>query len=251
VSTTEEVNELKARVEALEAQQAVQTEALRALVEGHWTDPMPHAAALISSLYGPDGAPEPYAPVDFPKDEEGGEEETPPPPTEIAWIGSPNYQEGRSGQYPIAIVVHTMGGSLASCDSWFNNPASQVSSHYGVGLQGQAHQYVQLTDTAWMNGILEPGNKWPGPSGVNPNKLSVGIETEDLGSGATAVTDEMYEAVVDLCLVALMQYPDIQYLTDHQVISPQSRPVCAGNRWRSGRLQDLASELGLELILMA
>jgi len=56
--------------------------------------------------------------------------------------------------------------------------------------------------------------------------------------------------VVDACLIALTLYPDIQYLMDHQVISPQSRPVCAGNRWRSGRIQDLADELGLELILM-
>jgi len=143
-----------------------------------------------------------------------------------------------------------MGGTLEGCDSWFQNSASQVSSHYGVGLAGELHQYVKLEDRAWMNGILESGNKWPGPPGVNPNSLSVGIETEDNGSGATEVSQACYESVVDACLIALTLYPDIQYLMDHQVISPQSRPVCAGNRWRSGRIQDLADELGLELILM-
>jgi len=143
-----------------------------------------------------------------------------------------------------------MGGTLAGTDSWFNNPASQVSSHYGVGLGGAAHQYVDLDNRAWMNGVLEPGNQWPGPVGVNPNSLSVGIETEDNGSGATAVTDELYDSVLALCVLSLQTYPGIVYLMDHQVISPQSRPVCAGTRWRSGRIQALADELGLQLILM-
>lgn len=143
-----------------------------------------------------------------------------------------------------------MGGTLAGTDSWFNNTASQVSSQYGVGLGGEAHQYVRLEDTAWANGVLEPGNKWPGPAGKNPNSLSVSIETEDNGSGTTPVTDAMYAAVFHLCLDALDAYPALAYLMDHQVISPQSRPVCAGNRWRAGRMQQLAAELGLELILM-
>jgi N-acetyl-anhydromuramyl-L-alanine amidase AmpD len=143
-----------------------------------------------------------------------------------------------------------MAGTLASCDAWFSNPSAQVSSTYGVGLGGELHQYVKLTDTAWANGILEHGNQWPGPPGVNPNGLSVSIETEDLGSGATAVTDAMYDAVFSACLDAMDQYPTIEYLMDHQVISPQSRPLCAGTRWRSGRIQQLASELGLALILM-
>jgi hypothetical protein len=64
--TTEE---LEARIATLEAQQAVQTDALRYLIEGRWTGDMPHAAALISSLYGPSGAPEPYTPQDYPPKE--------------------------------------------------------------------------------------------------------------------------------------------------------------------------------------
>jgi N-acetyl-anhydromuramyl-L-alanine amidase AmpD len=143
-----------------------------------------------------------------------------------------------------------MAGTLASCDAWFNNPGSQVSSTYGVGLGGELHQYVDLTDTAWANGVLEYGNQWPGPPGINPNGLSVSIETEDLGSGLVVVTDEMYAAVFSACLDALDRYPSIVYVMDHQVISPQSRPSCAGDRWRSGRIQQLASELGLHLILM-
>lgn len=57
---------LEQRVTQLEAQQAVQSEALRRLVEGRWTGDLPHAAALIASLYGP-VPPADFAPVAFPK----------------------------------------------------------------------------------------------------------------------------------------------------------------------------------------
>jgi N-acetyl-anhydromuramyl-L-alanine amidase AmpD len=109
---------------------------------------------------------------------------------------------------------------------------------------------VRLEDTAWANGVLEYGNQWPGPGGVNPNGLSVSIETEDLGNPHQEVTEAMYESVFQACLLALNTYPDIAYLMDHQVISPQSRPSCAGDRWRSGRIQQLANDLELSLILM-
>lgn len=59
---------IEERLAQLEAQQAVQTQALRYLVEGRWTGPLPTAAAEIASLYGA-GPPADYAPVDFPKDD--------------------------------------------------------------------------------------------------------------------------------------------------------------------------------------
>jgi N-acetyl-anhydromuramyl-L-alanine amidase AmpD len=140
-----------------------------------------------------------------------------------------------------------MGGSLAGTDGWFNNPSSQVSAHYGVGLDGALHQYVQLGDRAWANGVLEPGNTWPGPPGVNPNDLTVSVETEDLGNAAQPVTDEEYASTLYACKLALEAYPDIEYLLAHSVISPSSRANCCGDRWiESGRFQTLALELGLE-----
>jgi N-acetyl-anhydromuramyl-L-alanine amidase AmpD len=143
-----------------------------------------------------------------------------------------------------------MGGSLAGCDSWFNNPAAQVSSHYGIGLTGEIHQYVRLEDTAWVNGVLERGNHWPGPAGVNPNSLSVGIETEDKGSGTQPVTEAQYAATLAASRLALGRYPSIRYLLTHSVISPVNRPVCPGPRWtQSGRFQQLADALGLEAML--
>lgn len=254
--TDEQVN---ARLDALEVQVATQTDALRYLIEGRWTGEMPHAAALISSLYGPDGAPEPYTPQPFPKvpesppapEEEEGE--TPGPAAEIqpVWFGSPNHYDGRKGYSVVAIVVHTMAGSLVGCDSWFANPQSQVSSHYGVGLGGELHQYVELQDGAWANGVLEPGATWTEiVNSANPNYQTVSIETEDLGNPKQEVTEEQFEATAAACRLALEMYPGIKYLMTHTVISPQSRPNCCGARWvDSGRFDELADLFDLEPIV--
>jgi N-acetyl-anhydromuramyl-L-alanine amidase AmpD len=165
----------------------------------------------------------------------------------VDWIGSPNYSGGRSGMRVIAIVVHTMAGTLESCDSWFNNPSSEVSSQYGIGLDGETHQYVKMENTAWANGILEAGNTWPGePYSVNAQTVS--IETEDNGSGATPVTEQQYQSTLGVARLALEFYSSsIAWLLGHHCISPQSRAQCCGDRWRaSGQFDRLARELGLE-----
>ena len=140
-----------------------------------------------------------------------------------------------------------MGGSLEGTDSWFANPISQVSAHYGVALDGRIHQYVQLGDRAWANGVLEPGNGWPGPDDVNPNDLTVGVETEDLGNPDQDVSDEEYAATLYACELAMANYPEsIEWLLSHSDISPRSRASCCGDRWKdSGRFHNLALALGL------
>jgi N-acetyl-anhydromuramyl-L-alanine amidase AmpD len=166
-----------------------------------------------------------------------------------SWVGSPNFWAGRIAGSPIAVVLHTMAGSLASCDAWFTNPASEVSAHYGVGLDGAIHAYVRTSDTAWGNGILEAGNTWPGRARVNPNRLSVSIETEDLGDPGQAVTDEEYGAVRTLVRTVHARHPSIVYLLGHDQIAPHSRAHCPGDRWRaSGRFQQLLDDTGLKAV---
>lgn len=175
----------------------------------------------------------------------------PPPPPPIVQVPSPNHWTGRDGHNPIAIVLHTMGGSLSGCDAWFKNPASQVSSHYGVGITGAIHQYVGLSDAAWANGLLEDGNQWMGPAGVNPNNMTCSIETEDVG--VTNVPAAQYSSVLALCQRIKARFPNtIKYLITHRVISPKSRPNCPGKRWTEGNghgppIIALANQLGLEL----
>jgi len=231
----------------LEEQQAAISAGLHAMLEGRWLAGDFGASSLEAILYGLNphwtGQISPREPLYvLPK---------PPLPPEpkIEWIGSPNHYYGRYGYAVCAIVIHTMAGTLESCDSWFNNPDSNVSAHYGIGLAGEQHQYVKLVDGAWANGILESGNTWTEIVGnsANPNYQSVSIETEDNGSGATPVTDAQYQGTLAVCRVALQTYPSIRYLMGHNVVSPQSRTHCCGDRWwDSGRFQQLADALELE-----
>lgn len=156
----------------------------------------------------------------------------------VVWIGAHynNFTIGRYGYEPKAVVIHTMDGSIGACDSWFNNPSAQVSAHYGVGFDGAIHQYVKLPDMAYANGILEPGNRWPYGS-TNPNYLSISIETE--GTPGDAVTDAMYQSVKALCNAFHSQVPTVELVTTHQVISPNSRPNCPGNRWTNEYIHTL------------
>jgi len=164
-----------------------------------------------------------------------------------SWVASPNFWSGRVAGPPIAVVLHTMAGTIDSCDSWFSTPRSQVSTHYGVGLDGAIHAYVRTSDTAWGNGILEAGNSWPGRAGINPNRLSVSIETEDWGDPAQEVTDDEYAAVRTLVRTVHARHPSIAYLVGHDEIAPQSRAHCPGDRWRaSGRFQQLLDDTGLQ-----
>lgn len=178
--------------------------------------------------------------------------EPPPPPgpppigePRVRWIGSPHFSRGRGGATPCAVVIHTVAGTLAGTDSWLQNPAAQVSYHFGIGLNGAQHQYVNLTDTAWANGRLEGGNVWP-CGGGNPNGQTVAIGTEDLGSGAVPVSDAQYQATLEVAALALRTFPSIRFVVSHRAISPGTRPSCPGPRWiASRRFAALAERLGL------
>jgi N-acetylmuramoyl-L-alanine amidase len=102
------------------------------------------------------------------------------------WIGcaSSNFRQGRRAPYrPEAIVIHIMAGSLRGTDVWFHNAGAGVSAHYGIGKNGEVHQYVQEEDTASHAGIVDQPS-WPlikpMPGGVyvNPNFYTIGIEHE-------------------------------------------------------------------------
>lgn len=114
----------------------------------------------------------------------------------IKWIGSIHKNKGRSGFKPEAVVVHIMEGSLVGTDSWFNDPVSKVSAHYGVGKNGKIHQYVGESDTAWHAGRKSNPTWSLIKNGVSPNLYTIGIEHE--GFGDTAWTDAMYQASASL-----------------------------------------------------
>lgn len=115
---------------------------------------------------------------------------------------SPNFTPGRAGQKPVLIVIHIMAGTLKGTDAWFANPASDVSSHYGVGTNGEVHQYVKESDTAWANGRVNyPTSKIVKEKGGNPNIYSISIENEgyDLSKASKTHLETLKALIADVC----------------------------------------------------
>jgi N-acetylmuramoyl-L-alanine amidase len=93
---------------------------------------------------------------------------------------TPNFETGRSGERPRAIVLHTNVGTFGSTVAWFADRRSGVSSHYLIGLDGRIGQFVDEADTARHCGrVLEPTAAFL--TEANPNLYTVGIEFEDGG----------------------------------------------------------------------
>lgn len=176
---------------------------------------------------------------------------------QTTWIGSPNFgyptgSHGRSGYAPIAIVYHIMEGSLAGTDSWFQNPASSASAHFGVGANGEIHQYVLTDDAAWTNGIVNRPSWRLLKSGVNPNLYTLSIEHEGKhrrdASGniieSWSPTEAQYQATLALSrwLMETYQIPaDSDHLIPHSAIDSVNRTFCPGNGFPFDRLiADLA-----------
>lgn len=96
---------------------------------------------------------------------------------------STNFTSGRIGFKPEAIVIHIMEGTLAGTDSWFGSTISKVSAHYGIGRNGDIHQYVKEEDTAWHAGRVDHPSwdlikKGAIKQFINPNYYTIGIEHE-------------------------------------------------------------------------
>jgi N-acetylmuramoyl-L-alanine amidase len=163
----------------------------------------------------------------------------------ITKVPSPNFFPGRKTWSPITIVIHIMEGSLSDTDSWFQSKESKVSAHYGVGKNGEVHQYVEETDSAWHAGrVYTPS--WPliQPAGnglyYNPNYYTVGIEHE--GDEQTEWTDATYAASSALIrdISARWHIPlDRNHVAGHHEIF--ARKACPGNRVDLLKLIALAS----------
>ncbi|TGE36899.1 N-acetylmuramoyl-L-alanine amidase [Desulfosporosinus fructosivorans] len=160
----------------------------------------------------------------------------------ITWIGSPNHNDPK-GYKMIAIVDHIMAGTLIGTDSWFLNPASKASSHFGVGKNGDIHQYVDLKYPAWANGIANKPD-WPLYSGVNPNYYTISIEHE--GYSGDVMTEAQYQSTLALhrWLVAELGIPVTRdNIIGHYRIDSVNKSNCPGSGFPWDRLfEDLKGE---------
>ena len=140
------------------------------------------------------------------------------------------------------VVCHTMGGTLAGCDSWFRNPQSQASANFGISKNGEIHQYVELYGKApYANGVaagspaarkmtarvfaLSSKHGW-----TSQNKWTWSIEHEDNGR-TTQITDhpKMFDASTRLCALLLASLPPERRQTfGHYEFDAVARPYCPG-----------------------
>lgn len=162
-------------------------------------------------------------------------------PITSRWIGSPNRTAGRKGYRPEAIVIHIMEGTLAGTDSWFKSTKSKVSAHYGIGRNGEVHQYVAEGDTAQHAGRTF-NCTWKGKRrDVNPNLNTIGIEHE--GHANTDWSAKMYAASAELIADIANRWSipmDRDHIVGHREI--YGKKTCPGARVDLDHLIDLAQQ---------
>lgn len=97
------------------------------------------------------------------------------------------------GNRPQLLIVHIMEGTLAGTDSWFRNPASQVSAHFGLGRTGGLTQWVDTNDIAWH--------------AAEANDHSIGVECE--GNSGQPLTSFQLDKIAGVFKWAHDTYPAI------------------------------------------
>ncbi|MCI4663409.1 MAG: N-acetylmuramoyl-L-alanine amidase [Neomegalonema sp.] len=89
---------------------------------------------------------------------------------------SPNIGARRNGRTPSLVMIHytNMTDAPAALE-WLCNPASQVSAHYLIDLDGALYALAPEEARAWHAGV----GSWRGEEDVN--SASIGIELANLG----------------------------------------------------------------------
>ncbi|HJV46430.1 MAG TPA: N-acetylmuramoyl-L-alanine amidase [Bacillota bacterium] len=168
--------------------------------------------------------------------------------------GSPHYypdvrREAQPPDQPPLIVLHTMDGYLEGTLAWFQNPESEVSSHYGIGRKGEIHQYVQEKDGAWTNGrVVGPTSTQINLRGGDSNRYTITIEFEGKDKGG-AIDAPQYQAGLWLiCQIASRWHVPLtrEYIIGHYEIDSINKINCPGPFFPWAKLMaDLTSEKGL------
>lgn len=176
----------------------------------------------------------------------------------IIWQGRNigNYQI-RDNAVISAVVQHRMGrdadGNLATMKgtkSWFENPKSKVSAHFGISLNGEIWQFVPVNMAAWANGILELPDmsiKWLADcvvKKINPNQVTVSIENE--GDSAMVMPELQYQSNKSLTSWLLKEAglkASEQTIIRHSQITGLQRANCPGIGFPMTRLRMELSDM--------
>lgn len=101
---------------------------------------------------------------------------------EAKWQGPvPNINKKAMAKVKLG-VLHIMQGTITGTDSWFHEPKSQVSAHFGNPKSGQLVQWVDTKDKAWAEAFY--------------NSISISVENE--GNSGDSLTPSQIENLARL-----------------------------------------------------
>ena len=161
-------------------------------------------------------------------------------------------QSSRGNYKPCLIVWHIADGTYNGTVAWGQNRASQVSSHFVLGKNGEITQLVPLDKAAWTQGVVKnPTHPYvKAHSRVNPNQYCISIECEGIWSETKgALTDKQLAVAAELTRYIVAEVKrvykvdipiDREHMIGHYEINPVTRPHCPGEDFPFDRLIALA-----------
>jgi N-acetylmuramoyl-L-alanine amidase len=125
---------------------------------------------------------------------------------------SPNFEQRLNGASVDLIILHYTGmvSGPAAVD-WLCNPASKVSCHYLVDVDGSIVQMVDESQRAWHAGV----SSWFGKSDINSSSIGIEIQNPGHGAGSPPFPAVQMKRVLALCLDIMQR----NNLSPHQVVA--------------------------------
>jgi N-acetylmuramoyl-L-alanine amidase len=108
---------------------------------------------------------------------------------------SPNVEPRFDGKTPRYLILHYTGmtSGKAAVD-WLCNPASKVSCHYLVDLDGEIVQLVDEELRAWHAGV----GSWQGEIDINSSSIGIEIQNAGHSAGSPAFPEIQMQSVAQL-----------------------------------------------------
>jgi len=171
------------------------------------------------------------------------------------WRPSPNFDQraADSTGVPHMVIIHTCESNYASCWSWLDNPASQVSAHYVVNEDGsEISQLVREQTRAWHIAALydctlnRRHECWR--NGVQSNQFTVGVEHAGFVSQDSFPRAQLDRSAALVCDITRDRAipRDWQHIVGHGQLQPADR-TDPGPHWPwiayIHRVQALCGEL--------
>src|SRR6266545_1353565 len=131
---------------------------------------------------------------------------------------------------PHIVIIHTCESNYASCWSWLDNPASQVSAHYVVNEDGsEISQLVREPNRAWHIAALydctlnRRHECWR--NGVQSNHFTVGIEHAGFASQDSFPRAQLDRSAALVCDITRDRAipRDWQHIVGHGQLQPADR----------------------------